>query len=90
MKGLDMTALVLLIIGGLNWLLVALFQFDLVASLFGGQEAVLARIIYGLVGLSALWCMKFFSYRPKTGYNNTTTDRTDRADRTRNNHNDTV
>lgn len=51
----DWTALTLLVIGGLNWGLVGLFRFDLVASLFGGQGQVVARIIYTLVGLSALY-----------------------------------
>jgi uncharacterized membrane protein YuzA (DUF378 family) len=47
-------ALVLLVIGGLNWGLVGLFQFDLVAAIFGGQGTVLARVVYVLVGLSAI------------------------------------
>jgi uncharacterized protein len=55
MRALNVTTLVLIIIGGLNWLLVGLFQFDLVAAIFGGQQAVVSRIIYVLVGLSALW-----------------------------------
>lgn len=48
-------ALVLVIIGGINWGLIGLFQFDLVASLFGGQNTALSRIIYSLVGLGALF-----------------------------------
>lgn len=60
MKALDIIALVLLIVGGLNWLLVGLFEFDLVASIFGGQDAILSKVIYILVGLSALYCLKFF------------------------------
>ena len=55
MKLLDILSLVLVIIGALNWLLVGLFQFDLVATLFGGQDAVLSRIIYTIVGLAGLW-----------------------------------
>jgi len=55
MKGLNMLTLVLLIVGGLNWGLVGAVQFDLVATLFGGQDALLARVVYMLVGLSALW-----------------------------------
>lgn len=54
MNGLDWTAMVLLIIGGLNWGLVGLFGFDLVAAIFGEMSA-LSRIVYVLVGLSALW-----------------------------------
>ncbi|OKL36006.1 DUF378 domain-containing protein [Domibacillus mangrovi] len=61
MKALDAVALILLIIGGVNWLLVGLFQFDLVATIFGGQDALLARIVYVLVGLSALYSLKFLS-----------------------------
>lgn len=59
MKALDIVALILLIIGGLNWLLVGLFEFDLVATLFGGQDAIIAKIVYILVGISALYCLKF-------------------------------
>lgn len=54
---MDTIALILSIIGSLNWGLVGLFQFDLVAWLFGGQSAVLSRIIYALVGLAGLWCI---------------------------------
>ncbi|GHE24690.1 DUF378 domain-containing protein [Vulcaniibacterium thermophilum] len=55
MKSLNFVTLGLLVIGGLNWGLVGAFQFDLVAALFGGQDALLSRVVYGLVGLSALW-----------------------------------
>ena len=55
MKAINMITLILLIVGGINWGLVGLFQFDLVAALFGGQDAPLARVVYTLVGLSALW-----------------------------------
>lgn len=55
MKAINLITLVLLIIGGINWGLVGLFQFDLVAALFGGQDAPLSRVVYTLVGLSALW-----------------------------------
>ena len=54
---MDRVALVLSIIGGLNWGLVGLFRFDLVAYLFGGQTATVSRVIYTLVGLSAIWCI---------------------------------
>lgn len=55
MRTLNIITLLLIIIGGLNWLLVGLFQFDLVAAIFGGQDAALSRIVYILVGLSAIW-----------------------------------
>ena len=54
---LDRIALSLLIIGGINWGSVGIFQFDLVAWIFGGQTGMISRIIYTLVGLSALWCI---------------------------------
>ncbi|WP_338471949.1 DUF378 domain-containing protein [Niallia sp. XMNu-256] len=54
MNGIQRAALVLTIIGALNWGLIGLFQFDLVASLFGGQDAFLSRLVYGLVGLAGL------------------------------------
>lgn len=54
---LDRIALVLAIIGGLNWGSIGLFSFDLVAWACGGQTALLSRIIYTLVGISALWCI---------------------------------
>ena len=55
MKMLDVIAATLLVVGGLNWGLVGLFQFDLVAALFGGSSAALARIVYALVGLAAVY-----------------------------------
>ena len=54
---MDRIALLLAIIGGINWGSVGLFRFDLVAWLFGGQTATVSRVIYTLVGLSALWCV---------------------------------
>lgn len=54
---IDRIALILAIIGGLNWGSVGLFRFDLVAFLFGGQTAVVSRIVYTLVALAALWCI---------------------------------
>ncbi|SDA22203.1 protein of unknown function [Ruminococcus sp. YE71] len=59
-KVLDRIALLLLIIGGVNWGLLGIFQFDLVAFIFGGQAAVLSRVIYVLVGISAIWCISLF------------------------------
>lgn len=53
----DKLALILLIIGGVNWGLVGIFEFDLVAWLFGGQTAILSRIVYIIVALAAVWCI---------------------------------
>ena len=54
MKSLHWIALLLVIVGAVNWGLVGLFQFDLVAALFGGQAAPLSRVVYALVGLSGV------------------------------------
>lgn len=61
MKGLNVFAWALVIIGGLNWLLVGLFQWDLVGGIFGGMDTVLSRIIYVLVGLAALYCIGLYN-----------------------------
>ncbi len=50
-------ALTLVIIGALNWLLVGLFQFDLVAAIFGGQSSFLSRAVYAIVGIAGLACL---------------------------------
>ncbi|UCH85296.1 MAG: DUF378 domain-containing protein [Candidatus Latescibacterota bacterium] len=55
MKSLDVIAALLLVIGGLNWGLVGIAKFDLVATIFGGQGAALAKVIYLLVGLAAVY-----------------------------------
>ena len=54
---LDRIALVLVVIGALNWGVIGLFGLDLVAFVCGGQMAVLSRVIYALVGLGGLWCI---------------------------------
>lgn len=54
---LDRISLIVTIIGGINWLLVGLFRFDLVAYLCGGQTALISRIIYTVVGVASLWCI---------------------------------
>ncbi|MDO4364443.1 MAG: DUF378 domain-containing protein, partial [Clostridia bacterium] len=53
----DRIALILTIIGGINWGLIGIFKFDLVAWIFGGQAAIMSRIIYTLVCLAAIWCI---------------------------------
>jgi len=66
---MDTIALILSIIGSLNWGLVGLFKFDLVAWIFGGQAAVVSRIIYGLVGLAGLWCITLLFRRNRDSIN---------------------
>ena len=60
MKVIDYIALILVIIGAINWGLIGLFGFDLVATLFGSMS-VISRIVYTLVGISGLWCIRFFA-----------------------------
>ena len=57
---LDKLVLALVIIGALNWGSIGIFQFDLVAALFGGQAALLSRIVYTLVALAGVWAITFF------------------------------
>ena len=67
---MDKLALVLVIVGALNWLLVGLFQFDLVAAIFGGQAALLSRIVYTLVGVAGIWAISLlFRDRDRTTVN---------------------
>lgn len=54
---MDRLFLILVIIGALNWGLIGLFQFDLVATLFGGQESLISRVVYTLVGLAGAYCI---------------------------------
>ena len=54
---LDRIALLLVVVGALNWGIIGLFGLDLVAFVFGGQMAVISRVIYALVGLGGLWCV---------------------------------
>ena len=54
-RQMDTLALILIVIGALNWGLVGIFQFDLVAAIFGGMSGVVSRIIYTLVGLAGIW-----------------------------------
>jgi uncharacterized membrane protein YuzA (DUF378 family) len=58
-KKMDTLALILVIIGAINWGLIGLLNFDLVAAIFGGQTAILSRIVYSLVGLAGLYSITF-------------------------------
>ncbi|MBQ9969059.1 MAG: DUF378 domain-containing protein [Oscillospiraceae bacterium] len=57
---LDKLALALVIIGALNWGSIGIFQYDLVAALFGGSDMILSRIVYTLVALAGIWAISFF------------------------------
>ena len=60
---MDTIALILSIIGCLNWGLIGIFQFDLVAWLFGGVDSLLSRAVYILVAISAVWCVSLLFRR---------------------------
>lgn len=65
MKTVNLIALILLIVGGVNWLLVGLFEFDLVAAIFGGEvgeKSAFSRVIYVIVGLCALYALRFIPF----------------------------
>ena len=53
----DRICLILVIIGALNWGLMGLFEFDLVAWAFGGTAAIISRILYTLIALAGIWCI---------------------------------
>ena len=56
---LSKLALIITIIGALNWGSIGLFQFDIVAWIFGGADTLLARIVYTVVALAGIWCITF-------------------------------
>jgi uncharacterized membrane protein YuzA (DUF378 family) len=63
MNWLSRVALILVIIGALNWLLVGIFQWDFVSAIFGGEmirdSSIVSRIVYSLVGIAGLYCITF-------------------------------
>ena len=68
---MDRLSLALVIIGAINWGLVGLFQFDLIAFLFGGQAALLSRILYTIVGAAGLWSISLLFMGRDRGRNET-------------------
>jgi len=67
---MDRIALILVIVGGLNWGSVGIFGFDIIAAIFGGQSAAISRVIYTLVGLGALWCVSLL-FRERSAIDDT-------------------
>ncbi len=63
-SSLDRLALALIIIGAINWLLVGVLNFDLVATLFGGQTAIVSRIIYSVIGIAGIYSASLFFRQP--------------------------
>ncbi|MGN1195141.1 MAG: DUF378 domain-containing protein [Acutalibacteraceae bacterium] len=77
---LDKISLVLTIIGGLNWGLLGLFRFDLVAWIFGGQGSIGSRIVYTIIALAAIWCISLlFSDRVSASSSDNNNVRNDNA-----------
>ena len=68
-------ALILLIIGGINWGLVGIFELDMVAWLFGGSASLISRTVYILVAISAVWCISLLFRRDEELALNSSTDR---------------
>lgn len=66
MKLLDRTALTVTIIGAINWLLIGIFDFNLVTTIFGQGNG--ADIVYVIIGICALWTIKYFGYTPDRSY----------------------
>lgn len=65
---LDTIALILTIIGGINWGSIGIFQFDIVAAIFGGQSAIGSRIVYIIVAIAAIWCISLLFRDRKTDH----------------------
>ncbi|MBQ3044599.1 MAG: DUF378 domain-containing protein [Clostridia bacterium] len=63
---LDKISLALIIVGALNWGSIGLFQFDLVAWIFGGQGAILSRIVYTVIALAGIWCISLLFRESET------------------------
>ena len=60
---LDRIAMILVIIGAINWGSIGLFQFDIVGNIFGGQSAIISRIIFTIVALAGIWCISLLFRR---------------------------
>ncbi|MBQ3640273.1 MAG: DUF378 domain-containing protein [Clostridia bacterium] len=70
---MDRIALILVVIGALNWGSIGLFQFDIVARLFGGSTSLLSRIIYTVVALAGVWCISLI-FRARESFSHATED----------------
>ena len=70
---MDIIALILVIVGALNWGGIGLFQFDTVAWICGGQDSLISRIIYTLVALAGIWCISLL-FRDKSDTHTGTKD----------------
>lgn len=76
---LDKISLTLTIIGAINWGLIGLFQFDLVAWICGGQGAIISRIIYTIIALAGIWCISLLFQDNSAVRSDSSSNRNDRA-----------
>lgn len=67
MKLLDRLALTILILAGLHLMVVGLFDINVIEMIFGSTDEIATQIVYGVIGVSALWCMKYYTYTPEGG-----------------------
>lgn len=67
MKFLDRVALTILILAGLHLLVAGIFDINVIEMIFGTTDDLGAQIVYGVVGVSALWCIKYYGYTPEGG-----------------------
>lgn len=67
MKLLDRIALTVIILAGILFAVAGLLDINVIEMLFGSTEELGAQIVYGVIGLSALWCLKYYNYTPKGG-----------------------
>lgn len=67
-RTLNLLGLILVIVGGVNWGLVAIFGFDPLAPILGGYDSIVTRIFYGAVGLAALWTFYAYLMTPGQDY----------------------
>lgn len=67
MKLLDRLALTILVLAGVLFAVAGLFDMNVVEMIFGSSDALGAQIVYGLIGVSALWCLKYYGYTPEGG-----------------------
>lgn len=67
MKLLDRLALTILIFAGIHLMVAGIFDFNVIEMIFGTTEELGAQIVYGVIGVSALWCLKYYGYTPEGG-----------------------
>jgi uncharacterized protein len=81
LRGFDSLALVITILGGMNWGLIAALQYNLIAAIFGGSDTLATRSVYAVLGLSAFWTLRFLAMtcRPHDAYQDEKPYTVDRA-----------